>query len=274
MYGDIENYFYKKIVPEFIDYLEFRENNIFANNNDTRIGLICANGLYHLREHLPESIKKSRNFFVGKCVDYSLLGDIVNVSKHKTINRNQPQITDLDNIQELLFITTYKDEKGEYQKIAKEVEINLDNGEKRLLSSILTNCINMWLDYLNANQIIEQKNYFVDSYKKAERPKDENFEMGGIQGLMFSKFKIQLRKYNYEKKVVEPIDITGADVKFRIYLPKDTKHYNIRIDLPNSNEKIDFEVILTDAEVEDLEKLDNEERCRELLKIAKKQGTI
>lgn len=274
MYGDIKNYFYKKIVPEFIEYIEFRENNIFKNNNDTRIGLISANGLYHLREHLPEPYNKSRNFFVEKCKDYSLLGDIVNVSKHKSINRNQPQITDLDNIQELLLVTTYNDEIGEYRKIVKEVEINLDNGEKRLLSSILTNCINMWLDYLNENQLIEHRKYFVDSYKTAKRPKDENFELGGIQGLMFSGFKIQLRKYNYEKNIIEPIDLTDAKVKSRISLPNDAKCYDIKINLPNSNKKIDFEVFLKDEEVKDLEKLKDEDRCRELLKIAKKQGTV
>lgn len=274
MYGDLKNYFYKKIVPEYKDYMESRENKVFKNNNDARIGLISAVSLYHLREHLPESMIKHDTFFVSKCSDYSLLRDLANVSKHKNINRNKPQISDLKNIKDFLICTVYQDVFGEFSKTVKEVEVTLDNGKIKLLSTILTNCMNMWGNYLYEENIITEKHLFQSKYNTPSREKDSKFDMGAIQGLTFSGFKMQLLKYNYQKKIAEPIDLTNANIQWRVYLPEDYNEYDIMLHIPESNQKIEFTVKLNNTEVEELELYSKEERIKKIIDIAKSQGSF
>lgn len=71
---------------------------------------------------------------VAICPDYALLRDVVNASKHRHLTRGGEQIVSADSIRELLVVTTYQDEQGEYRNAAKSIEITLIDGTTRAIS--------------------------------------------------------------------------------------------------------------------------------------------
>jgi hypothetical protein len=159
------------------------------------------------------------------CADFSLLGDVVNALKHGILTKGTPQIAGADNIREQIVHTIYRDEGGEYYDIKKSIEITLKDGTSRELFDVLTNVVNMWIDFLQVVGIsgktmkfpLEDRNRIIS---RAEA--DRRMDLVITQGIAaYGGFKIE--KFNYEKGLPEPVDLTGGKFSFTIYDPAKMK---------------------------------------------------
>jgi hypothetical protein len=155
--SELAAYFYEHVFLAYDRYKKAKNDHTMGNNKDRREAINAAVALYHLREHIPQSLNKSRSQLAALCPDYDLLGDIVNASKHGVVTRGTPHVTRLDAIQEILVSTKFSDQDGEYANDEKMVEVELVDGSKRDIYEILTNVINMWLDELHQIGAIDQQ---------------------------------------------------------------------------------------------------------------------
>ena len=157
MFDDFEAYFHENVMDSYRNYAKAKRRKIVEKSSDLRFALIAGSALYHLREHLPNNKKQSFSSIVQLCPDYELLGDIVNASKHKILTqRRNSLIHSADDLTEEVISTTYKDRKGEYQHIEKEIFVKLKNGTERIVFEVLTNVMNMWQDFLYKLELIKK----------------------------------------------------------------------------------------------------------------------
>src|SRR5262245_11609619 len=92
MFDDLATYFFENVVRSFEEYLDIKNSGRVGRSRDIRAAVNAAAPLYHLREHLPPSLALSHASVSNHCPDYSLLGDIVNASKHFLLTRGSPQL--------------------------------------------------------------------------------------------------------------------------------------------------------------------------------------
>ena len=112
MFDDIAAYFYENIWNSYKTYLKVRRTFKAGLSNDLKSAVNLAGALYHLREHIPDHLRKSVEDISNICPDYKLLEAIANASKHKTLTRGNPQLNDASNIYEQIIITEFKDNEG------------------------------------------------------------------------------------------------------------------------------------------------------------------
>ena len=154
----------------------------------------------------------------------------------------------------------YQDDLGEYRDSEKVIELSLPGGAIRRLDEVLTNVMTFWDGHLRKHGIPLLETNF--SYRKREQPlsRDQCSEAGRqlklVRGLRFN-HSFRLQKYNNDKGVIEPVDLSGSEVRFRIYKPK------YEIDLVLTNEKTGQElrrtVALTPEQAEEFDKLKSDE---------------
>jgi hypothetical protein len=82
---ELAAYFYQSVFLAYHRYKQVKNDHEMGDNKDRREALDAGVALYHLREHIPQKIKKSRGQLAALCTDYDLLGDIVNATKHKVL---------------------------------------------------------------------------------------------------------------------------------------------------------------------------------------------
>lgn len=272
MYDDLKAYFYENILILYKDYIKTKKKLQLGFSNDLRTAINLSTSLFHLREHIPVNHRKNRQHYIDICEDYKLLADIVNASKHGIITQNNPLISDIKNVYEIAIITKYIDKNGEYNHIEKAVFAKLNDGTERNLHDIILNVMNMWIAELNSIKVLE--NYpqlIIPKFKIPRRTKNTgNLNLNSMQDLRFGpKFKVQ--KYNYQKKIIEPLDLTGAEITMRVYKPIHTCSLTFNKDGEN---EISIEIDIEDEELNNLKKLNEVEKIKCLLKIAKDQGKI
>ena len=273
MFDNLKAYFVENILNLHKEYLKVRKNQKLAFSSDLRSSINLATALYHFREHFAQDIQKSRKFYVDICPDYSLLGDVVNASKHSKLKFGNPQISNAENIYEQITSTKYKDQKGSYYHVEKTVIIKLDNETERDLHEIITNTINMWINQLKSLGIIQ--NYPLQKYKSNRLPRRNKYsgkiDIHSMHNLRF-KAKFQLQKYNYEKKIVEPVDLTKAKVSMNFYQQIHTVDITITT---KENKVVNLAVELTDSELKEYSKLKTQDnKIQYLFEKAKNQGLI
>jgi len=230
MFDDLATYFYENVVTPFKEYLDEKKSCKVGRSRDLKLALMTASALYHLREHLPPANRLSWTKVTAECADYALLGDVVNASKHRVLTKGTPLITNATQIFEQTVVTEYQDEIGQYRYIDKIVVIELSDGSQRNLLDVMANVMNFWQYYLHSIGIIaETRNYSFPPHEPKSRAEcEENrLDLEIVQGLPFKDI-LCLKRFNYEKNVVEPIDLTGCKVSGSIYeLPKQEFVLNI-----------------------------------------------
>ena len=267
MFDDLAAYFYENLADSYRAYLDVRNNESYGMSKDIRAGINAATALYHVQEHLPEHQRKTKKQITLECSDYGLLGDIANVSKHKTIDRNNPQITSAKQIEEAVVSTLYEDEEGLYTDTRKEVMAELDDGTKLRLVDMLTEVVNYWgnefvrlgilENYLPFPSIPYPGNQFI-SRKDAERGMDTEI----MRGVRFRQV-IVLQKYNMQLGRAEPIPAKDIEnLSFTVYEPS----YFIRADLKLvSGEEYSLELESTEEESEKGHSLKTDEERQEFI---------
>jgi len=274
MFKNLLAYFNLNILESYKDYIKTKDSATTGKFVDLRQIINLATVLYHFREHLPDDKKKSEKEISENCPDYKLLGNIVNASKHKTITRNNPQITSAENIYEVIYSTTYKDKKGEYQHIEKKVLAKLDDGTERELLEIITNVLNMWLIELESLGIIKHIEPFSVNNNKIPRRTKNSGKLDFLPmrvGEMFYGQTFKFQRYNYEKGVIEPINLTNASVEMNIYEPSYIISFNCKTKI---GQELNFEINVDDDQKKQFDRLSKEEKIEFCLKLAEKQGKI
>lgn len=274
MFDNLKAYFIENILIMHKEYLKIRKNQELTFSSDLRTSINLATALFHFREHFPEEIKKPKAFFANICQDYLLIGDVVNASKHSKLTHGNPEISNAKNIFERVLSTEYKDKKGIFYHIEKTVIVKLDNGSERDLHEIITNVINMWINELKSLEII--KDYPIQKYKSNRLPRRNSqsgiLNLNAMIGLRF-KPNFQVRKYNYEKKQIEPVDLTKAHIEMNFYKPV-VHIVDISI-TTKENKVIDLPVEIDENELKEYLNLKTQESQIEyLFQKAKNQGLI
>lgn len=228
MFDDIAALFQDNVVDSFTDYLESRRIGKAGRSRDLRSAISAATALYHFREHLPSTYSKTWADIVRQCPDYSLLGDVVNASKHREITRGNPQIDSAEQIEERLIITEYQDEQGMYRHIDKQVILKLTSGIERDLLDVLINVMNFWQVELAALGLIPTRASYAMPLDPQPRSRAECnhglLDLDAVAGVRF-KQSFCLQKYNSDTGQVEPVNLTGSTFEFRVY----KRRYNVDI---------------------------------------------
>jgi hypothetical protein len=217
-------FFYETVVLAYVVYKTTRKERKSGTRNDWKLAIAASTSAYHFREHLPDQYRKSHKAMVAICRDFALLGDVANAAKHKRLTKGTPQIASADSIREQVVHTQYRDEVGEYSDATKSIEITLKNGTTRELFDVLTNVVNMWIDFLQASGISGKATQFPheDRNRIVSREDAGEMDLAITQGVA-AELGFKLQKYNYEKGLPEPVDLTGSEISFTAYDPRSMK---------------------------------------------------
>ena len=135
MYDDLHAYFYEYVRVAYREFKERLSEPRSGRSIDLRLAVGACEAMFHLREHLPDSHLLSRAAAEVRCPDLGLVGDIANVSKHRTVTRptphGDPLVTSATQLEELVSITQYEDAEGEYRCVSKQVVAELADGHSQ-----------------------------------------------------------------------------------------------------------------------------------------------
>jgi hypothetical protein len=222
MFDDLNAYFQENVWESYTKFVESKKSRSAGKSRDLRLAINAATALYHLREHIPQHQRKSRAKLAKICPDFNLLGDVVNASKHGYLTEGNPQVVSAEDIFEVRTSTMYQDEQGEYWHGEKSVFIKLKDGTERDLYEILTNVLNMWLKELYHLRVISHVEPIEIKDEGIPPRLTENgaapLDLEIIRGVRFT-HRMRLQKYNYETGKVEPMDLSGGEVRLRFFKP-------------------------------------------------------
>lgn len=258
MFDDLISYYHESVVASFISFREIHKEHVSGGSRDLRESLDAATALFHFREHFPGANKLSRTEVEQLCIDYGLLGDVVNSAKHRILTGGTPHgaplVNDASMIKEIMVIIEYSDDIGTYTHMVKTINLTLTDGSQRDLLEVLTNVINFWEQHLVSLGLLSEARTFEFKNPMRKRSRTECEENQVIfsqtQGHRFSKV-FQMLRFNNETGRVEPIpELQGATAEARIYKPK----HAVDICLSNNDtgEEYRKSIELTDAESQEL----------------------
>ena len=260
MFDDLATLFHENVVVTYQDYLKVRSTPSSGRNLDIKAALGVATALYHFREHLPPQLLLSWQTVVAACPDYALLGDVVNLSKHRTLTRGAPQILSVEDIEEQVVLTEYEDDRGPYRHKEKTVTLKLKDGSERELLDVMTNVLNYWLGELHRMGVLQQVSAYYTSAKAQPVPRGEADDgpltLEAVQGLRFRQ-TFRLQRFNPQTGTTEPIDLTGHEARFRIYAPR--HELDLELTHKESGEKLTASISLTGQESVSLARLETAE---------------
>jgi hypothetical protein len=224
MFDDPAAYYQENVVASFFAYQKINNEKSAGKSRDLNYGLTAATSLFHFREFLPERHTLSRRDAECLCPDYGLLGDIVNVAKHRSIEKEtphgEPLIKKAEDLSERIVFIRYEDDKGPYQAIQKVIVVKLNDGTERYLLEILTNVINFWEEYLYSIGVLKATHPFLFQNPLRARTRAEvgenRFLLEYIEGVRFQQ-SFQVFHYNNKTGKAELVDQTGIEERIRQY---------------------------------------------------------
>lgn len=269
---ELAAYFYNHVFLAYDEYVTVKHDGEMFNGRDRRVSLNAATALYHLREHVPHDLRKSRAALAKQCPDYDLLGDIVNAAKHNNLTLGQPQVISSEKIVEVLVCTTLSDQDGEYAHHEKAVEVELVDGSTRDLYDVLTNAVNMWLNELHRIGAIDQREPLrMRRIFPISRDDAVSASLGLTKGYRWQQ-RFRMQRYDADSGEVVPVDLSSYEkLTFTIKKPP-----TFTIELNDaSGVQTSSELQLTAEQASTLKKIGDPDRRREyLLQVAQKQGLL
>ena len=245
MFDDLAAYFHENVVASYLVYREVRENESYGLSKDTRTAVNAATSLYHLREHISSPQRKTREAIAKECPDYDVLGDIVNAAKHRDLDRGKLRLRSAEDIYELTVITQYEDSEGTYSNAQKVVMVKLLDGTERDILECLTNVMNYWgNEFVRLGLKGSYKPFDIplgpgEEHVSREAAKGLDTEI--IQGVRFTQ-TMKLLKFDSTTGKSEPIDLTGSELRYRIFKPSYV--INFEHSHPTTGKKCSFELKL------------------------------
>jgi hypothetical protein len=258
MFDNLHAYFYENVRVAYRELKERLAESRAGRSIDLRLAVRACEALFHLREHLPEDHALSRSEAEAKCPDLALVGDIANVSKHRTVTRPTPHgvplVTSANQLQEIMNMVQYVDEKGEYMCLSKQVVAKLADGTLADVMRALTNVLNFWEGYLAEIGVLKKAIAHTYDDGLGFRPRPPNaarptFEI--LQGVRFDQ-TLRLMKFNSNTGLAEPMQFTeGTEARMRI---RKQPQYKVDISLRHRKNGREFmrTITLTEDESEAL----------------------
>lgn len=264
MFDDFVAYYNENVIDPYIAYRDASQDGVSGRSRDIRLALIAATSLFHLREHLPAPHAITRADLEKQCFDYSLLGDLVNVTKHGFLTNKTPHGSPLvvraSDIRERVVFVEYNDKDGAYRFPHKQVVAVLTDGSQRELLSLLTSVLNFWEEWLAGVGLLKLPRAFAHDggirFRTREESQRARLDFEIVQGRRFSPL-MQLMRWNPTTSSAEPIDLKGGNALFRIYRPK----FDFEVTLAHEASAREYKatVELTDEECQVLANLETEE---------------
>lgn len=264
MFDDLAAYYHENVVAAFVAYRETSKDGVAGRSRDLREAIVAATALFHLREHLPTPGAPSRAEVERQCADYALLGDVVNAAKHKSVTQNTPHgaplVSDAEKLMERLLVLEYEDSEGVYRCTQKAVIAMLADGTERNLLEVLTSVMNFWEGHLHGLGVLSKQRTFVFEPQVRYRTRAEceqiRLDFQIVQGHRF-KQSIQLLKFDAGTGQARPIDLTGAELNFRIYKPR--FDFDVSLKHEASGKEYTKTIMLSDEENEQLAGMSSDE---------------
>jgi hypothetical protein len=227
MFDDFNAFYDENVIDTYIAYRGTSTDGVAGRSRDLREAVVAASALFHLREHLPAAHAMTRRTVEQLCPDYALLGDLVNAAKHASVtmvtHHGAPLVARASDLTERILFIEYEDAQGIYRFPQKQVLVRLTDGTERNLLDVLTNVLNFWEARLAASGLLQSARTFKHDVAPRFRTREEcleaKLEFVAVQGRRFT-HAMQLLRWNAATARAEPIDLTGSNVRFRIYQPK------------------------------------------------------
>lgn len=275
MFDGIVNTFVEGVVADFDAYEKQRANKESGESVDLRLAMQSCSSLYHFREHLKAQLSIDEYITIPA---YIMIRDCSNIYKHGKIdNPGKPpaMITTPDQIEECVINTEYQDEKGSYRVAEKEILLK-HNGKTYILYDLMAEVMIMWWRKMISLNYFQ--NIPATLIKKKELPKRENEGESALLNFTIrqgSRFKqtLRLMKYNYDKQIAEPVDLTNYSAVMNSYKPK-TYIIDFTFSRPDM-ESVKFSIELQYAEYQQLKLLNTNIAKQEfLLELAVAKGHL
>lgn len=229
MFDDLHAYFYENVRVAYREFKERLAEPRAGRSIDLRLAVGACEALFHLREHLPEAHALSRAEAEARCPDLALVGDIANVSKHRTVTKPTPHgaplLTSATQLQEIINMIHYEDAEGEYRYISKQVVAKLADGTLADVMQAQTNVLNFWENYLAEIGVLKVPTIHTYDDGLGYRPRPPHavgptFEI--LQGVRFRQ-TLQLMKFNPDTGRAEPMPLPEG-TKARMQIRKRPRH--------------------------------------------------
>ena len=250
MFDDLAAQFYDDVVQSYLDYRSTREGLSDGRSKDMRLALSSATSLFHFREHLPDSIRKTKAETITLCPEYRYIADITNIAKHRKLTDKKAVITSVDDLTELSLCIEYEDDEGRYTNMQKIVLVKISGDDVDIIN-LLTKVMNFWGNTLFKAGVIHSYTDFTipNDPKNIIVPRDKvNVGWGEtiVPGLRFS-VALQLMKYNDEKKIAEPVNLDGGSMNLSVYKEAPRYHMDIVTTIP-TGDKLTLTIDLDEEE--------------------------
>ena len=259
MFDDLHAYFYENVR---VAYREFKERLVeprAGRSVDLRLAVGACEALFHLREHLPEAHALSRAEAEARCPDLALVGDIANVSKHRTVTKPTPHgaplLTSATQLQEIINMIHYEDAEGEYRCLSKQVVARLADGTLADVMQAQTNVLNFWENYLAEIGVLKVATIHTYDDGLGYRPRPSHAVGPTLEILQGVRFRqtLQLMKFNPDTGRAEPIPLPEG-TKARMQIRKRPRHQvDITLRHDESGRESTRTITLTEDESEALD---------------------
>jgi hypothetical protein len=251
--------FHNQILVKFKKFRDLRLAGVMGNDELALATTDCAAALFHFREHIPAPHSMSRKDVSSQCPDYKLIADVTNAVKHGVISREPVDgpalLNSAADIFELGIIINFEGRGETYSHSEPVVCIDCTDGTRRCLDDAVANVVNYWGSELKRLGVRDFQPFDQLPFPGTALITPEeahSIHLGAVRGLKFAT-KWQLMKFDYDEGFARPTDLTGADVKFRMYRPKHT--LDITLNIPSSDEDYVHKIELSDEQSQEYLKL-------------------
>jgi hypothetical protein len=236
MYDGLRNFFVECVLADHDAYREARSIKSAGLSNDLRLAVHACSSMFHLVDHVFEefndtgptfpfkSLREYQDYLSNLCPDFKIIRDCTNVHKHRSITRHTPLLSYAGSIEEVVVVTEYQDDKGIYRIAEKEIYVNLNDGNIKVLHECLDSVRSMWWDELVRLNVINPPLPISKEPRTYPPLREHEGETALLalrlrQGERF-KQKMILLRFNYETMRAEPIiGLKGYQGSLRIYKP-------------------------------------------------------
>lgn len=155
--------------------------------------------------------------------DFELLRGVANAAKHGHVTNRNPLVAKAEHISEVTVIVRYTDEEGEYSHVKTIIEVICTDSTTRWLDPAITRTINLWGKLLSdagiCNYAARLEPEEPGSRHILRTEASANFNLEAMRGLDFRQ-SLRLLRFDRHSGSAAPIDLSGAEMQFRIYKPK------------------------------------------------------
>lgn len=270
MYDNVTKYFFQNVLASYKDYVAANEELVTGMSQDMRLAENAAKALYHIREYIPKGQRPSVKQLAIACPDFRLLKDVANATKHSTLDPklNPDRMIDrAADIAEQIVRTEYQDEFGDYCHVEKVIVLKLKDGSERMLHEVLTTVLNMWIVELQRLGILGDVPLRPTETPIPTRMQANDSTMGlTIMPQVDNQITFSVKRYNYETKKAEPVDLTDHKFEMAVYAPEELI-VNVEMTHPKTGHKLTTKVPMDLNEQEVYFKLKTHEEKVSFVKI-------